>query len=314
MMPSKRLRTSATISTRRPVSVPPLVSQRQSTSAPARLAASRVRRAKSGLARIAVEEVLGVVDHFLAVVLEVARRFRRSASGFRLRVMPSARLTCRSQLLPKMETTGVPASTSARTLRSSSTGFLAKRVEPKAVSLACCSSSSARAGEEFLVLGIGAGPAAFDVVDAELIQLLRNEQLVIHGEGDGFALRAVAESGIESEDLHGFQLSSIGWRGAGGFAGQRLAGETACPTSAAGFLRYACFFPLFQEGHHFAQLAADFFDRLVAWRLRAWRGICGGRSCSRRSTGGRIRRTGFRRESSSFRRASAALTMRGPRV
>src|ERR1035441_2131652 len=42
-------------------------------------------------------------------------------------VMPRARLTWRSQVLPKMETTGVPASTRARTLRSSWTGFLAGR-------------------------------------------------------------------------------------------------------------------------------------------------------------------------------------------
>ena len=101
-----------------------------------------------------------------------------------------------------METTGVPASTSARTLRSSSTGFLAKRVEPKAVSLACLSFSSRGAGEELLVLGIGAGPAALDVVDAQLVQLLRNDELVVHGERDGLALRAVPESGIEGEDLH----------------------------------------------------------------------------------------------------------------
>ena len=59
------------------VRVPPLVSQRQRTSAPAFFAASSVRRAKSGIGDIAVEEMLGVVDDFLAVRLEVARRFRR---------------------------------------------------------------------------------------------------------------------------------------------------------------------------------------------------------------------------------------------
>ena len=117
-------------------------------------------------------------------------------------MMPSARCTCRSHVLPKIDTTGVPASTSARTLRSSSTGFLAKRVEPKAVSRACCSFSSRGAREELLVLGIGAGPAALDVVDAQLVQLLRDDELVIHRERDGFALRSVAKSRIEGKDLH----------------------------------------------------------------------------------------------------------------
>src|SRR4029077_10946573 len=56
--------------------------------------------------------------------------------------------------------------------------------------------------EKLLVLGIRSRPAAFDVVDAQLIQLLGNDELVIHRERDGFALRAIAESGIECRDLH----------------------------------------------------------------------------------------------------------------
>ena len=56
--------------------------------------------------------------------------------------------------------------------------------------------------EELLVLGVGAGPAALDVVDAQLVQLLGDDQLVLDGEGDGLALGAVAQSGIEGEDAH----------------------------------------------------------------------------------------------------------------
>ena len=41
-----------------------------------------------------------------------------------------------------------------------------------------------RALEEALVRGVGAGPAAFDVVDSKLIQLGRYQQLVIDGELD----------------------------------------------------------------------------------------------------------------------------------
>ena len=56
--------------------------------------------------------------------------------------------------------------------------------------------------EELLVLGVAAGPAALNVIDTELIQLLGNDELVVHGERDGLALRAIPESGIEGMDFH----------------------------------------------------------------------------------------------------------------
>src|SRR5205823_2192051 len=49
---------------------------------------------------------------------------------------------------------GVPASTSAHTLRSSSTGFLANRVAPNAVSLAWCSVRSCARAKNSLSLGL----------------------------------------------------------------------------------------------------------------------------------------------------------------
>ena len=58
--------------------------------------------------------------------------------------------------------------------------------------------------EEFLVFGIGAGPSAFNVVNTQLIEFLGDEHFVIDGERDGFALRAVPESGIESLNAHGW--------------------------------------------------------------------------------------------------------------
>ena len=58
------------------------------------------------------------------------------------------------------------------------------------------------AGEEVFVLGVGAGPTAFDIVDAQLVEFLGDEEFVVDGEGDGFALGAVAEGGIEGEDFH----------------------------------------------------------------------------------------------------------------
>ena len=48
------------------------------------------------------------------------------------------------------------------------------------------------AGEELFVSGIRARPTAFDVVNAQLIELLGDDQLVLHRKRDGLALRAVA--------------------------------------------------------------------------------------------------------------------------
>ncbi len=50
--------------------------------------------------------------------------------------------------------------------------------------------------EEAQILGVRAGPAALDVVDAESVQALRDADLVLHGEGHAFALGAVPERGV----------------------------------------------------------------------------------------------------------------------
>ena len=75
--------------------------------------------------------------------------------------------------------------------------FFAKRVDPKAVSFCVPQLQTARLLEEFLSLGLEPGHPLFNVVNTELIEFLGNEHLVIDREGDGFALRAVPECGIE---------------------------------------------------------------------------------------------------------------------
>ena len=49
-----------------------------------------------------------------------------------------------------------------------------------------------RQGEELGVLRVGAGPAALDVADAEVVEVARDVQLVLHGEVEPLLLRAVA--------------------------------------------------------------------------------------------------------------------------
>src|SRR6266851_3676736 len=55
--------------------------------------------------------------------------------------------------------------------------------------------------EEAQVLGIRPGPAALDVVHAELVEAVRDTHLVLHGEGHALALGAVAERGVVDLDL-----------------------------------------------------------------------------------------------------------------
>jgi hypothetical protein len=57
------------------------------------------------------------------------------------------------------------------------------------------------------VLGVGAGPAAFNVVKMDVIQPARNPQLFFGGKGDLLSLRAVAERRIVNQNpvlRHGF--------------------------------------------------------------------------------------------------------------
>src|SRR5690606_25445728 len=59
--------------------------------------------------------------------------------------------------------------------------------------------------EELCVLGIGAGPTAFDEGDTELIQTLGDTQFVLGGEADPLALAAVTKGGVVDVDAsHAF--------------------------------------------------------------------------------------------------------------
>src|SRR5690242_16754223 len=60
----------------------------------------------------------------------------------------------------------------------------------------------ARACKKLAILRVRPRPSALDVVNTEVIELLRNDELVVHGEGDGFALRAVAEGRVERVNSH----------------------------------------------------------------------------------------------------------------
>src|SRR3989442_1747736 len=66
--------------------------------------------------------------------------------------------------------------------------------------LSVAQAESAGASKELGVFRIRAGPAAFYVVDADLVELTGDLQLVLHGQTDPLHLRAVAEGCVVQLD------------------------------------------------------------------------------------------------------------------
>ena len=46
------------------------------------------------------------------------------------------------------------------------------------------------------VSGVGPGPSALDIVDAELVELFGHAHFCAHGEGDTLTLRAISQGGV----------------------------------------------------------------------------------------------------------------------
>ena len=66
-------------------------------------------------------------------------------------------------------------------------------------------------GEEFGIGGIGAGIAALDVVDAELVEHAGDQLLVMQREIDAVGLRAVAQRGIEQIEAFAAHVGAPGF-------------------------------------------------------------------------------------------------------
>ena len=70
--------------------------------------------------------------------------------------------------------------------------------------------------EELLVLGVGARPAALDVLDTEVVELLGDPQLVVDGERQALLLAAVPQGGVVDVDRVGqLPRQAVGVGGAG---------------------------------------------------------------------------------------------------
>src|ERR1700735_4432854 len=150
---------------------------------------------------VAVEEVVGIVDHFLAMVLQVTDRFRDDGQVF---VFGDAE-RARNMQVPALAEYSNDTGSGIDQLTDVAV-FLnrisreAPRPEPS--KLCMLQLQAARLPEELFVFGIGTRPSAFNVINTELIEFPGNQDLVLDRKRDGFPLRAVPESGIESVDAH----------------------------------------------------------------------------------------------------------------
>src|ERR1022692_1693566 len=155
----------------------------------------------AGVGDVAVEEMLGVIDHFLAVVLDVAHGF---GDEDEVLVLGDAEGAFDVEVPGLAEDrddggTGFDQGADVAVLMDRVLGEAraAERGEPGVVQ-----GQFGSALEKLLVFGVAARPAALNIIDTQLIQLLRNDELVVHGERDGLALSAIAESGVEGRDFH----------------------------------------------------------------------------------------------------------------
>ena len=129
---------------------------------------------------------------------------------------------------------------------------------PNAVKRAC--SSFGLLGKEFGVGRIGAGIAAFDIVDAEAIEHLGDDLLVVQREVDAVGLRAVAQRGVEQIKAFAAHWGAPGAAGTSAFCIVVLASHS--PVAGHGIALLGDVAALLEE-----------IDRVVAGidRQRSWR-------------------------------------------
>ena len=175
-----------------------------------RLGAGAGRRAQAvqrvaAVVAVAVEEVLGVVDHALARAARGRRPTRRSSPGSRRgrRARPSRGAgprSCRRSCTPARSSRRAragPSSSAAATPR--------RRVMPKAATSACSKRSSGQQLEELELLGVRRREAGLDEVHAELVELARDAHLLGRRQRQAGALHAVAQRGVVELDVgHGW--------------------------------------------------------------------------------------------------------------
>jgi hypothetical protein len=209
-----------------------LVSQRTIQSAPAPAAAQGGERV-GGVGAVAVEEVLGVVDDLLAAPLQPGHAVSDHGQVLRRR---------RLQHVPHVQRPRLPEQRDHRGLRGDegeqvrvvfgANTRLARGAEGHELRLA--QGERARAAEELGVLGVGARPAALDVVDAEAVEQGGDLELVLDGEAQALALGPVAQRRIEEVNLGLHRSSPPKNKKAPGGSPEAICGASALASGRAG--------------------------------------------------------------------------------
>ncbi len=152
-----------------------------------------------GIGPVAVEEVLGVVDHLGQVRPEIRDRFADH---------PEVLLERRVDRLADVEIPALPEDAGPVGLHIDEApevrvlGRLPLLVTGRAERDDPARRESQAAGvrEELEILGVGEWPSAFDVADAEGVQPAGDGQLVLQGQGDPHPLRPVAEGRVKDRE------------------------------------------------------------------------------------------------------------------
>ena len=155
---------------------------------------------------VAVEEVLGVEDDLAALLGEEADRVGDHRQVLLLR---------RLEHVAHLDGGGFPDERHDRRLAREHglEGRVARGLAADAAGraegdeLGVLQPHVAHAREELRLLRIGAGVSALDVVDAELVELPDDRELVLDGEGEAFHPEAVAKGGVVEPDPFGLRLA-----------------------------------------------------------------------------------------------------------
>ncbi len=126
-------------------------------------------------------------------VSEIIARFSSSETR-------STSVTWKAEVLPTIVSVFAPESKSDFIPGSWSGLTPLRRVMPKAQTWACLRFSSWHALEELGVLFVRQGIAPFDEIEAQLVEPLSDQQLILQREVDPFALAAVAERRVVDLD------------------------------------------------------------------------------------------------------------------
>ena len=187
--------------------VPPLVSQQTTVSAPASAAARRQPQRVVAVVGVAVEEVLGVIDHPLAL---------RDQEGHRLGDHPQVLVAVDLDDLLQVKRPGLAHERAHRreALGDDAQGRIGVGRHPAPAGHAEGGRSGrARttrrpAAEQLELLGVGAGEAGLDQVEPELVEPVGDAQLLARRQRHALALHPVAQGGVIELDprAHGAAL------------------------------------------------------------------------------------------------------------